>query len=250
MKPQNINKGDLGERLVSEALARLPAGYQTFNNLILPIRRDSGHTTQIDHVVTSEFGIIVVETKKFEGTIVGRAEDRRWLQILGSHRFSFPNPLHQNLHHVEVLGHHLGLSSESFHPVVVFVGLATLAPGLPPNVICTIATGVPDLRRYIESLIQPVLSPAQLEAINRELTDLAKSGLTMDYHLRSIRNRDLERRMNRMLQLSRTMSCRAQTNMRVRRITGCSTETSDPISAGEWILRSMRAQLIREKDRR
>lgn len=211
MKPQNINKGALGERLVSEALAQLPAEYQTFNNLILPVRNGATRTTQIDHVVTSDVGIMVIETKKFEGTIAGGAQDRHWIQILGSQRFPFPNPLQQNLHHVEVLRKHLGLSLKFYHPVVVFVGLAKLARGLPQNVITTIAVGTPHLRRYIGSFVQPLLLPCQLIAINQRLAELKRSGLTLDDHRRSIRALDLERRMTHMLELTRAHSSAPRT---------------------------------------
>lgn len=208
----NLEKGRLGEQLVGDALARLPSGYHTFNNLIVPVRKSATQTTQIDHVVTCAGGIIVIETKKFEGTIVGGAQDRRWFQILGSQRFAFPNPLRQNQLHVEVLRKHFGLSLEFFHPVVVFVGLAKLAPGMPSNVISTIAVGTPDLRRYLESIVQSKLSPIQLSAINGKLMELSHSGLTLDDHLRSIRSLDLERRVTHMLELARGLSYRTLEN--------------------------------------
>lgn len=49
----NLEKGRLGERIVSEALSQLPAGYYHFENLTLPVGAGSRETTQIDHVVAS-----------------------------------------------------------------------------------------------------------------------------------------------------------------------------------------------------
>lgn len=203
---QRIARGNLGEQLVREVLARLPTHYRTFNDLIVPLRAGSSETTQIDHVVTCEFGCFVIETKKFEGSIYGQDNDRHWFQILGSQHFRFANPLRQNGHHVAVLCRHLGLRQEVFHPVVVFVGLAMLAPGLPQNVISTIAVGTPDLRRYIESFFQPLIEPSQLVAINQKLTRLQQLGLTLDDHLRSLHSRDLQRRLEWMIKLGRSVS--------------------------------------------
>jgi restriction system protein len=75
----NLEKGRLGERIVSEALTRLPSGYHHFENLILPVRIGSRETTQIDHVVVSEFGCFVIETKKIEGRIA-RCRQHRFYQ--------------------------------------------------------------------------------------------------------------------------------------------------------------------------
>jgi hypothetical protein len=97
-------------------------------------------------VVISPVGIFVIETKKYAGRIFGAEHDAWWVQVLGSLRFPFRNPLQQNQHHVSVLVRHLGLPSSAFHPVVAFVGLTQFRSPLPSNVITTIAPGVPGLR--------------------------------------------------------------------------------------------------------
>ncbi|GGI90260.1 nuclease-related domain-containing protein [Shewanella gelidii] len=65
----NIDKGNLGEAKVYQALATaLPAkDYQILNNITLPL--EDGGTTQIDHIVVSEFGVFVIETKNLQGWI-------------------------------------------------------------------------------------------------------------------------------------------------------------------------------------
>ena len=56
------SKGRIGEHRVAHILDRLPKDrYRVINNLLL--RTSSGNTTQIDHVVISEYGIFVIETK-------------------------------------------------------------------------------------------------------------------------------------------------------------------------------------------
>jgi hypothetical protein len=157
MKAVSNLQGALGEQPVSQGLAKLSHEYRYFDKLVLPVRARTSRTTQIDHIVSSRFGIFVIETKKFRGAVLGGEQDPSWFQILGGRRFAFGNPLHRNRHHVSSLAHHLGLSAAVFHSVVVFVGLTQLlSPQLPPNVITTIAPGVPGLRRYIEQITQPI----------------------------------------------------------------------------------------------
>ena len=56
-----FSAGDSGEFTVARQLRRLPDKYRVINDLLLPAGK--GHTTQIDHVVVSPFGIFVIETK-------------------------------------------------------------------------------------------------------------------------------------------------------------------------------------------
>jgi hypothetical protein len=201
VKPQPKEVGALGERLVSEALARLPSGYHHFDNLVVPDPRRSGITTQIDHVVASKCGVFVIETKKFQGEIAGEENDSYWVQLLGHKRFPFSNPLLQNRYHTEVLSRHLGLPWLAFEPVVVFVGLAQLlSPQLPPNVLTTIAVGVPGLRRFIDAFTADRLLDHELSAAVATLARLKNNGLTVQDHINSINSRDLERRLAAALQ--------------------------------------------------
>ena len=201
MKPDPNQQGASGERLVSEGLAKLPFTYRQFDNLVVPVHPWSSQTTQIDHVVLSPVGVFVIETKKYAGRIFGSEHDSWWLQTLGNQRFPFRNPLHQNQHHVSVLIRQLGLPSPAFHPIVAFIGLAQFGSPLPSNVITTIAPGVPGLRRYIDQFTQPVLSTQQLFTAAAKLIELKNNGLTVEDHVRSIRNRDLGRRLDEAMRL-------------------------------------------------
>ena len=63
-------KGWFGEKTVAIILSTLPQKqYQVINNVML--RKKSGKTTQIDHVVISPYGIFVLETKNYRGYITG-----------------------------------------------------------------------------------------------------------------------------------------------------------------------------------
>lgn len=77
-------KGEIGEKRVAHILQRLPKEeYRVINNLLL--QTSSGGTTQIDHVVISEYGIFVIETKFYKGWIYGGENSEYWTQNIFGH---------------------------------------------------------------------------------------------------------------------------------------------------------------------
>ena len=81
--------GKSGENFVSRKLSRLdPRRYTTLNDLMLPSNGNTA-TTQIDHVVVSDFGIFCIETKSYRGWIFGNAQQEYWTQVsIGTERSS------------------------------------------------------------------------------------------------------------------------------------------------------------------
>ncbi|TSA44811.1 NERD domain-containing protein [bacterium] len=95
--------GAAGERFVSRKLHQLDADhYKILNDLLLP---SNGHldTTQIDHIVVSNYGIFCIETKAYEGWIFGDASQEYWIQVIYRHKERFYNPLRQNYAHVKAV---------------------------------------------------------------------------------------------------------------------------------------------------
>lgn len=98
------SKGRIGEQRVAHILGRLPKDrYRVINNLLL--RTSSGSTTQIDHIVISEYGIFVIETKFYKGWIYGGENSEYWTQNIYGHKYSLRNPIHQNQGHIRALKH-------------------------------------------------------------------------------------------------------------------------------------------------
>jgi len=61
--------GIIGERLVTSVLSALDSKkYLIINDLMV---ENEGKTSQIDHVVISNYGIFVIETKNYNGWILG-----------------------------------------------------------------------------------------------------------------------------------------------------------------------------------
>jgi hypothetical protein len=100
--------GKSGENFVSRKLSRLdPRRYTTLDDLMLPSNGNTA-TTQIDHVVVSNFGIFCIETKSYQGWIFGNSQQEYWTQVIYRYRKKFYNPLRQNYAHVKAVEALLG----------------------------------------------------------------------------------------------------------------------------------------------
>lgn len=97
-------KGRQGEKFVSNKfLSQLdPLNYTLLADILLYNESDIG-TTQIDHVIVSNFGVFCVETKAYSGWILGRESDKYWTQSINYRKYRFYNPLRQNYGHVKTL---------------------------------------------------------------------------------------------------------------------------------------------------
>lgn len=113
-------KGIIGEKSISSILYLLDKSkYSVINNIVL--KRDT-KTSQIDHVVISDFGIFVIETKNYKGWIVGNEKSEHWTQVLFKRKQRFYNPINQNLGHIKVLKTYLSkYPSINYIPIVVFL---------------------------------------------------------------------------------------------------------------------------------
>jgi len=154
-----FGKGLMGEVLVSIALnLRLDKNkYQLIKNVTLPTEEG---TTQIDHIVVSEFGIFVIETKNMRGWIFGDEKQKTWTQKIYKYTSKFQNPLHQNYKHTKTIEATLDIDPSKIFSVVVFVGNSTFKTEMPENV--TYASGLID---YIRSKTEKVLSQNEVEKI-------------------------------------------------------------------------------------
>lgn len=96
-----------------------PEKYFIFNNIMLP----SSYTksTQVDHIIVSEYGIFVIESKDYKGWVFGNKNRSNWVQTLYTgQKHSFQNPILQNFAHVSALKEQLPFLNKCFFNVVVF----------------------------------------------------------------------------------------------------------------------------------
>lgn len=77
-------KGKIGEKTIATVLSFLnKSQYKVINNIVL---KTGGRTSQIDHLVISDFGIFVIETKNYKGWILGNEYSYYWTQVIYKRR--------------------------------------------------------------------------------------------------------------------------------------------------------------------
>jgi hypothetical protein len=185
-----ITKTPWFKGLFGELLVRLSAKflldsneYRAMHNVTL---KTPDGTTQIDHIFVSRFGIFVVETKNYSGWIFGDENQAAWTQKLFKTTNKFQNPLRQNFKHIKALESLLGLPSETFHSVIVFVGGSEFKTKMPQNV--TYAGGYIS---YIKSKTSPILSSSEVESVCTTISTgrLAPSFATNREHVKNVQHR-------------------------------------------------------------
>lgn len=117
------SRGKRGEEIVASILMQLPYEYYLWNDII--IQRD-GYSVQIDHLVISEYGIFVIETKNYTGWILGGENSEYWTKSMFGYRYKFNNPIKQNHSHVKALSKLFKVPESFFIPIVVFLSGAEL----------------------------------------------------------------------------------------------------------------------------
>ncbi|WP_425803601.1 NERD domain-containing protein [Desulfitobacterium sp. Sab5] len=159
-------KGIIGEKTISAILTRLgPNKYKVINDLMLNI---DGRTSQIDHVVVSNYGIFVIETKNYKGWILGEEYSEKWTQVIYKRKEKFFNPIRQNYGHIQALKENLNEYPDvNFIPIIVFSVGADLKVNTQTKVIYSV-----NLLKTIREYAVETLRNEQKEAIYAKLQNL------------------------------------------------------------------------------
>ena len=182
--------GKRGENFVSRKLLELDSEhYKVLDDLMLPSRGNT-NTTQIDHIVVSDFGIFCIETKSYSGWIFGHAQQQHWTQVIYRYKKKFYNPLRQNYVHIKAVE---AIVSPKY-PKVPIRGFIAFPYAEKLKISGTDAVGhVMDVLVKIKALNAPVLSPADRFAI---------VGLLLDANIRDKQARKLHNKSVRGLKVS------------------------------------------------
>lgn len=158
----NLIRGWIGEKKTSFKLWLWLSGtkYRKFNNVIVP---SSNGTTQIDHILVSEYGIFIIETKNKKGWIYGSKDQTKWTQTLYNTKYQFQNPIRQTFRQKKVLSEFLSVSENKINDVVYFVGSCKFKTELPSNVIKS------GLGRYIKRFKKKPLKTHDVQRITNLL---------------------------------------------------------------------------------
>ena len=184
----------MGEKFVAWRLRfGLPDEYLILNDVYLPL--PDGTTTQIDHIVVSQYGVFVVETKCYKGWIFGNTESRVWTQSLYAGRrgwtkrtekHTFQNPIRQNFRHICAIADNLGIDKSYFHGVVAFTGDCTFKTEMPPGVVYSRGAA-----EYILSHNTPMINPGQIDELTSAIAEWqgTLSEKQIDRHVANLQKR-------------------------------------------------------------
>lgn len=147
-----------GEAIVRKELVKYCRGSTAhiLNNITL---KCNDGTTQIDHILISQKGILVVETKHYSGWLFCSEKQKYWTQVIYRMKNKFQNPLKQNYKHICAVQDLLDfLPNENINGVVVFTGDATFKTKRPEDVI-----QLEELREYIDKYSTPEISENRVQ---------------------------------------------------------------------------------------
>jgi hypothetical protein len=180
---QLVFRKNIGEALVANRLERLMGLHVLINNVTLPIENG---TTQIDHILLTEAGIFVIETKHYSGWILGNPREDKWTQVIFRKKSRFQNPVHQNYLHVKTVQALFKLPERAFTGVVVFTGEAEFKTDLGPSVIL-----LDQLLGFLEQRREKVFDERQMAYVvgRIEMKRLERSRETDEYHLNHVRSK-------------------------------------------------------------
>ncbi len=129
-------KGYIGEKKTSSILYLLDKSkYQIVNNIVL---NAGGRTSQIDHLVISDYGLFVIEMKNYKGWILGGETSEFWTQVLFKRKEKFYNPIRQNYGHILALKNNLReFPNIKYISIIVFSSKATIKVNTSAEVVYT-----------------------------------------------------------------------------------------------------------------
>ena len=183
-----ITQGDYGELRVSHILSQLPDEYHVFNDVYLEIK---GRSSQIDHVVISQYGVFVIETKNYSGSVYGSEKAEKWTQYLNGERYDFRNPIKQNQSHVWAIKDTLHISPSSIYPIVVFLNGADLHCNTNSTVLYT-----GQLLSYILSHKTIAFTADGVERLSQRLSEnIVSDTERKQKHIHSVRQNITEREL-------------------------------------------------------
>ncbi|QAA33584.1 NERD domain-containing protein [Clostridium manihotivorum] len=159
-------KGFFGEKSVAFLLSSLDESkYKVINNIMLKV---GNKTTQIDHLIISNYGVFVIETKNYKGWITGNEFDDKWRQTIYKRKEFLHNPIKQNYGHVQALKETLTEFKEvNYIPIVTFTTKADLKVKTKTPVVYTI-----NLPKTIKAYKDETITNAMKEQIYNKLIGL------------------------------------------------------------------------------
>ena len=161
--------------------------YRIINDILIPSY--TGKTTQIDSIVISKYGIFVIETKRYRGTIVGDEDSKYWTSYYKKTKYkkdskphkiiskNIYNPIRQNRGHIISLEKLLSrFKNIKFYSIIAFDETASLKVNTTTKIVY-----IKELVGQIEELIQDETEKYSLKDVEEIYYEILKSELD-DYN--------------------------------------------------------------------
>jgi len=187
----SLNRGTNSELLL--ILQLLKKGFPSvtiYHDLI--IKKDNNGFSQIDLVLVTSEGIIVIEVKDYSGWIYGSGNNTNWTKVLsyGKKKYKFYNPIKQNNNHISELRKTLNqFENIPFFSVIVFFGDCELKEinYVPRGTYLVKSYRVFEVLNLIKNENEPTHYTNKREVVDK-LKDLVSLGENTDYQKQHIEN--------------------------------------------------------------
>ncbi len=176
-------KGIAGEYVVSRYLDKLDKSkYFTINDITL---KNNSMTSQIDHIVVSCYGIFVIETKNWKGSIYGSRWGNEIYQYLGGKKYTHQNPIKQNIGHIKCLKEVL-----SNYPNLEYISIVAFGGYSKRKIKDDISIKVSEILDTIKEYMEEVISEIDRDSVYAKLQRLKIEGdKYKGEHIQNVNNR-------------------------------------------------------------
>ena len=187
----SLNRGTNSELLL--ILQLLKKGFPSvtiYHDLI--IKKDNNGFSQIDLVLVTSEGIIVIEVKDYSGWIYGSGNNTNWTKVLsyGKKKYKFYNPIKQNNNHISELRKTLNqFENIPFFSVIVFFGDCELKEinYVPKGTYLVKSHRVFEVLNLIKNENEPTHYTNKREVVDK-LKELVSLGENVEYQKQHIEN--------------------------------------------------------------
>ena len=157
----------------------------------LYVAQRQGRYAQIDLIIATKVGLIVVEVKDYSGWIYGSGKQQQWTQVLayGREKYRFYNPILQNNKHIVDLKKYIHLEAVPCFSVVVFFGNCRLKEVnfIPSNTYLVTSDRALEAINHIINNNRPFEYPNKRE-VAKLLRESVINGSRVDVQQRHVHN--------------------------------------------------------------
>ena len=187
----SLNRGTSSERsLILRLLKKEFPSVTIYHDLI--IKKDNDEFSQIDLVLVTSEGIIVIEVKDYSGWIYGSGNNTNWTKVLsyGRKKYKFYNPIKQNNNHITELRKTLKqFENIPFFSIIVFFGDCELKEinYVPKGTYLVKSHRIFEVINLIKTENEPTHYTNKREVVDT-LKQLVSFGENIDYQKQHIEN--------------------------------------------------------------